>query len=41
MKTLEQFKGLNPDVVLDGRELVAIKGGGDPPPWQWPPDDDE
>lgn len=40
MKTLEQFKGLNPDVVLDGKELVEIKGGDDPPPWVWDDDDD-
>ena len=38
MSAFEDFKDLKSITLLDGKELVEIKGGGDPPPW---PDDDD
>ena len=37
--TIEKFKGLHPDVVLDDQAIVLVKGGGDPPPWPEDPDE--
>jgi|GEM_PF-2555416 len=37
--TIEKFKGLHPDLVVDEKSIVFIKGGGDPPPWPEDPDE--
>lgn len=37
--TIEKFKGLNPDIVLDDQAILLVKGGDDPPPWPEDPDE--
>lgn len=40
MSTFEKFLGKD-DSLLDLKSMAAIKGGGDPPPWDLDWDDEE
>ena len=41
MSTFEKFLSKE-EILLDLKSMAAIKGGGDPPPWDWDDDwDDE